>query len=151
MLIIEQFFCYGSILNDNNNITLNNFCELTDSNENKFWSKVQRVSSNLESGLGKQQFLKASDKYKFLLEKDCKYAVSFFHEVNFLVELNRGDPDLYYELFRFREELGENEHGYFNYGINQCVNAFKDCTWYYPGQIYQNLTHLQLVKSSFVM
>ena len=46
-------FCYGSILNDNDNITLNNFCELTDSNENKFWSKVQRVSSNLESGLGK--------------------------------------------------------------------------------------------------
>ena len=80
-------FCYGSILNDNDNITLNNFCELTDSNENKFWSKVQRVSSNLESGLGKQQFLKASDKYKFLLEKDCKCAVSFFHEVNFLVEL----------------------------------------------------------------
>ena len=80
-------FCYGSILNDNDNITLNNFCELTDSNENKFWSKVQRVSSNLESGLGKQQFLRASDKYKFLLEKDCKYAVSFFHEVNFLLEL----------------------------------------------------------------
>ena len=80
-------FCYGSILKDNDNIPLNNFCEFTDGNENKFWSKVQRVSSNLESGLGKQQFLKASDKYKFLLEKDCKYAVSFFHEVNFLVEL----------------------------------------------------------------
>ena len=80
-------FCYGSILNDNNNIILNNFCEYTDSNENKFWSKVRRVSSNLESGLGKQQFLKASDKYKFLLEKDCKYAVSFFHEINFLLEL----------------------------------------------------------------
>ena len=80
-------FCYGSILNDNDNITLNNFCEFTDSNKNKLWSKVQRVSSNLESGLGKQQFLKASDKYKFLLEKDCKYAVSFFHEVNFLLEL----------------------------------------------------------------
>ena len=73
-------FCYD-------NIYLNNFCELTDSNENKFWAKIQRVSSNLESGLGKQQFLKASDKYKFLLKKDCKYAVSFFHEVNFLVEL----------------------------------------------------------------
>ena len=52
-------FCYGSILNDNN-ITLNNFCKFIDSNENKFWSKVQRVSSNLESGLGKEQFLKAS-------------------------------------------------------------------------------------------
>ena len=80
-------FCYGSIINDNDNITLNNFCEFTDSNENKFWSKVQRVSSNLKSGLGKQQFLKVSDKYKFLLEKDCKYAVSFFHEVNYLLEL----------------------------------------------------------------
>ena len=80
-------FCYGSILNDNDNINLNNFCELTDSNENKFWAKIQRVSSNLESGLGKQQFLKASDKYKFLLKKDCKYAVSYFHEVNFLVEI----------------------------------------------------------------
>ena len=76
-------FCFGSILNDNDNITLNNFCELTDSNENKFWVKLQRVSSNLESGLGKQQFLKASDKYKFLLEKDCKYAVSFFMKLIF--------------------------------------------------------------------
>ena len=80
-------FCYGSILNDNDNITLNNFCEYTDSNENKFWSKVRRVSSNLETGLGKQNFLKASEKYKFLLDKDCKYAVSWFHNVNFLVEL----------------------------------------------------------------
>ena len=80
-------FCHGSILNDDDNITFNNFCEHTDSNENKFWSKVQRVSSNLESGLGKQQFLKAFDKYKFLLEKDCKYAVSFFYEVYFLVKL----------------------------------------------------------------
>ena len=76
-------FCFGSILNDNDNITLNNFCELTDSNENKFWVKLQRVSSNLESGLGKQQFLKDYDKYKFLLEKDCKYAVSFFMKLIF--------------------------------------------------------------------
>ena len=80
-------FCYGSILNDNNNITLNNFCEFTDSNQNKFWSKAQRVSSDLEAGLGKQQFLKADGKYKFLLEKKCKYAVSFFQEINFLLEL----------------------------------------------------------------
>ena len=80
-------FCYGSILNDNDNINLNNFCELTDSNENKFWAKIQRFSSNLESGLGKQQFLKASEKYKFLLDKDCKYAISFFREINFLAEL----------------------------------------------------------------
>ena len=80
-------FYFSSILNDSDNITLDNFCELTDSNKNKFWAKIQRVSSNLESGLGKQQFLKASDKYKFLLEKDCKYAESFFHEVNFLVKL----------------------------------------------------------------
>ena len=32
-------FCYGSILNDN--INLNNFCELTDSNVNKFWQKYK--------------------------------------------------------------------------------------------------------------
>ena len=80
-------FCYERILNDNYNIILNNFCEYTDSNEYKFWSKVRRVSSNLESGLGKQQFLKASEKYKFLLDKDCKYAISFFREINFLAEL----------------------------------------------------------------
>ena len=84
---MEQVFAMVVFLNDNDNIYLNNFCELTDSNENKFWAKIQRVSSNLESDLGKQQFLKASDKYKFLLKKDCKYAVSFFHEVNFLVEI----------------------------------------------------------------
>ena len=44
-------FCYVSILNDN--ITLDNFCEFTDSSESKFWAKVQRVSLNLEPGLGK--------------------------------------------------------------------------------------------------
>ena len=59
---------------------------------------------------------------------------------NFLVELNRGNSDLYCDLFKYREKLGENDNGYFNYGINQCVNAFKDCMWYYPTQIYQNLT-----------
>ena len=50
----ETGFCYHSILNDNDNITLNNFYAFTDSNENKYWVKVQRVSSNLESGLDKQ-------------------------------------------------------------------------------------------------
>ena len=33
----ETDFCYGSILNNNDNIALNNFYELTNSNENKFW------------------------------------------------------------------------------------------------------------------
>ena len=80
-------FCYGSILKNNNKIFLNNFCEFTDSEENSFWSKVERSSSNLEAGLGKQEFIKSSDKYKFLLNKDCKYAVSFFQKNNFLVEL----------------------------------------------------------------
>ena len=40
----EKGFCYGSSFNDNCNITLNNFFELTDSNENKFWLEVKRVS-----------------------------------------------------------------------------------------------------------
>ena len=50
----ETGFWYHNILNDDDNITLNNFYAFTDSNENKYWVKVQRVSSNLESGLDKQ-------------------------------------------------------------------------------------------------
>ena len=80
-------FCYGSIIKNNTQINLNNFCEFTDSDENKFWAKVNRISSELETGLGKQEFIETSEKYTFLLEKDCKYAVSFFQEINFLVEL----------------------------------------------------------------
>jgi hypothetical protein len=81
-------FCVGSSINGKNNITLNNFCEFQDSLNNKFYSKVQRVSSELKTGLGTQKFIKASEKYKFLLDKQCKYAISYFRETNWLTELS---------------------------------------------------------------
>ena len=63
-LIREPWFAMGVFFNDN--ITLNYFCALTNSNENKFQEKIEIVFSNSESGLGKKKFLKASDKYEFI-------------------------------------------------------------------------------------
>ena len=45
-------------------------------------------------------------------------------------------PKFFTSLFQKTELIGKNEMGYQSkdYGIS--INAFKDATWYYPGQMY---------------
>lgn len=79
-------FCLGSINSFLENIELGFLCEFLDYEGEKFWTKIYRKSSELSVGIGTQKYIKTTQKYKKLLNKECKYAVSWFDKTSFLME-----------------------------------------------------------------
>ena len=79
-------YCLGSINSFLENIELSFLCEFLDYEGEKFWTKIYRKSSELYTGIGIQKFIKTTQKYKKLLNKECKYAVSWFDQTSFLME-----------------------------------------------------------------
>ena len=79
-------YCLGSINSFLENIELSFLCEFLDYEGEKFWTKIYRKSSELYTGIGIQKFIKTTQKYKKLLNKECKYAVSWFDKTSFLME-----------------------------------------------------------------
>ena len=79
-------FCLGSINSLYENFELSFLCEFLDYEGEKFWTKIYRKSSELSAGIGTQKYIKTTKKYKKLLNKECKYAVSWFDKTSFLIE-----------------------------------------------------------------
>ena len=79
-------FCLGSINSFLESVELSFLCEFLDYEGEKFWTKIYRKSSELYTGIGIQKFIKTTQKYKKLLNKECKYAVSWFDQTSFLME-----------------------------------------------------------------
>ena len=79
-------FCLGSISSFTKNFELSFLCEFLDYEGEKFWTKIFRKSSELSSGIGVQKYIKTTKKYDKLLNKECKYAVSWFDKTSFLIE-----------------------------------------------------------------
>ena len=79
-------FCLGSISSFTKNVELSFLCEFLDYEGEKFWTKIFRKSSELSSGIGMQKYIKTTKKYDKLLNKECKYAVSWFDKTSFLIE-----------------------------------------------------------------
>jgi hypothetical protein len=79
-------FCLGSINSFTKNVELSFLCEFLDYEGEKFWTKIFRKSSELSSGIGVQKYIKTTKKYDKLLNKECKYAVSWFDKTSFLIE-----------------------------------------------------------------
>ncbi|MBF95694.1 MAG: hypothetical protein CFH34_01506 [Alphaproteobacteria bacterium MarineAlpha9_Bin4] len=79
-------FCLGSINSFLEKIELSFLCEFLDYEGEKFWTKIYRKSSELNTGIGSQKYIKTSKKYEKLLNKECKYAVSWFDKTSFLLE-----------------------------------------------------------------
>ena len=79
-------FCLGSIYSFTKNVELSFLCEFLDYEGEKFWTKIFRKSSELSSGIGVQKYIKTTKKYDKLLNKECKYAVSWFDKTSFLIE-----------------------------------------------------------------
>ena len=55
-------------------IELTGYCEATDSNKEKFWTKLQRSSLGIDKGIGKITFLDGTSKYSRLKKISCPYA-----------------------------------------------------------------------------
>ncbi len=79
-------FCLGSINSFKENVELSFLCEFLDYEGEKFWTKIYRKSSELSAGIGSQKYIKTSKKYNKLLNKECKYAVSWFDKTSFLIQ-----------------------------------------------------------------
>ena len=79
-------FCLGSINSFLEKVELSFLCEFLDYEGEKFWTKIYRKSSELNTGIGSQKYIKTSKKYEKLLNKECKYAVSWFDKTSFLLE-----------------------------------------------------------------
>ena len=65
--LVSQF------INDNQDITLDGYCEARDQNQEKFWMSLKR-NSFTNAGVGKSKYLFAEIKYKILEGKECPYA-----------------------------------------------------------------------------
>ena len=82
-------FCLGSISSFTKNVELSFFyVNFLIMKVKKFWTKIFRKSSELSSGIGVQKYIKTTKKYDKLLNKECKYAVSWFDKTSFLIEQN---------------------------------------------------------------
>jgi len=79
-------YCLGSIITISEEVKLNFLCEFLDYEGESFWTKIYRKSSEISSGIGTQKYIKVTKKYKKLLNKECKYAVSWFDKTSFLME-----------------------------------------------------------------
>ena len=78
--------CLESINTTKSMVELSFLCEFLDYEGEKFWTKIQRKSSELSFGIGIQKYAKTTKKYERLFNKECKYAVSWFDETSFLLE-----------------------------------------------------------------
>ena len=65
--LVSQF------INNNQEITLDGYCEANDNKKKKFWMSLKRQSFN-KAGVGKSKYIFTENKYKVLQGKECPYA-----------------------------------------------------------------------------
>ena len=65
--LVSQF------INDNQEITLDGYCEANDHKQGKFWMSLKRNSFN-KAGVGESKYIFSETKYKILQGKECPYA-----------------------------------------------------------------------------
>ena len=63
----------SQLINGNQEITLDGYCEANDHKQGKFWLSLKRTSFN-KAGVGKSKYMFAETKYKALQGKECPYA-----------------------------------------------------------------------------
>lgn len=70
--------CMGSIFRDEKSFFLDIFCEETNQNKEKFWTRVKRGLGDEESGAGNIEYIGGTGKYTELVGSKCKYAVTYY-------------------------------------------------------------------------
>ena len=72
-----NFSCIGWVKNIKDKESLEVNCEALDNEKERFWVILKR-SSEIGAGVGITTYIDATDKYKKLLNKKCKYAINYF-------------------------------------------------------------------------
>ena len=68
----------GTIIKEKEKLNLDLMCEYIDQDKQKNWSKLYRKKTIDDPVIGVVEYIEATDKYKFLVEKKCNYAVKFY-------------------------------------------------------------------------
>ena len=71
------------MIKDKNKLNLELICENVDQNKDKNWSRVYRKKTIDDSVIGVVEYIDATDKYKFLIGKQCNYALKFYEKSYF--------------------------------------------------------------------
>ena len=75
--------CVGTLVKEKEKINLDLICENIDQDKQKSWSKVYRKKTIDDSVIGIVEYFEATDKYKFLVGKQCNYALKFYEKSYF--------------------------------------------------------------------
>ena len=77
-------FCYGIIESRENKDSFFQFyCELSDQDSDKVFTKGSRKSEDTETGVGKQKIIDGTGKWKKLIGATCIYGVNYVDDVLF--------------------------------------------------------------------
>ena len=77
-------YCYGIVVSkENKDDFFQYYCELSDQDRDKIFTKGSRKSEDASSGVGKQVIIDGTGKWKELIGATCIYGVKYMEEVLF--------------------------------------------------------------------
>ena len=77
-------YCYGIVeSNKNKDDFFQYYCELSDQDSDKIFTKGSRKSEDAQAGVGKQNIIDGTGKWKKLIGATCIYGVKYVDEVLF--------------------------------------------------------------------
>ena len=72
--------CVGTLVKEKGKLNLDLICENIDQDQQKSWSKLYRKKTIDDSVIGVIEYFEATDRYKFLVGKQCNYALKFYEK-----------------------------------------------------------------------
>ena len=73
--------CLGTSKKENNDVTIQVYCEYFDSENDKFWTLLQRANTDASAGVGIATYLNGTGKYKKFTGLKCNYAVKYMDDI----------------------------------------------------------------------
>ena len=89
--LVSQF------INNNQEITLEGYCEANDHKKGKFWMSLKRNSFN-KAGVGESKYIFTETEYKTLQGKECPYAAQLIEGggvFKLICKLNKDEYDIF--------------------------------------------------------
>ena len=72
--------CLGTSKKENDDVSFQVYCEYFDSENDKFWTLLQRANSVASAGVGIATYLNGTGKYKKFKGLKCNYAVKYMDD-----------------------------------------------------------------------
>ena len=80
--------CVGTLVKENGKLNLDLICENIDQDKQKSWSKLYRKKTIDDSIVEVVEYFEVTDKYKFLVGKQCNYALKFYEKSYFFLNIS---------------------------------------------------------------